>query len=359
MGAVLACIASVSLPDRATAQTVEPPATFSADLQAIATKHNLGRFWLHVEKGGEVIANLGIRGAGPDAPEPVGSLSKSITGIAIALLIQEGKLTLDASVADVLAKLYAQHKRPIDPSMKAVTIARLLTHTAGLRPNKITDPVNGIASDAVLRTLGANPTAFDFLNATNGDHSNGESKFVYSNLSFLMLGLVVEAVSGESYESFCQKHIFQPLQIIDASLIGGRYRAISSYSGWILTRRDIVTVWRRVFSLEKPDLLTRETLDKTLLAPLGELSGAHNDVRYVMGVYVRPNADRSIYRLFHNGAQGTGLLGPAYATSYYSYLEDTVPGSVWIFATSPTPPEKEWSLISADVRKLLQDSVLK
>jgi CubicO group peptidase (beta-lactamase class C family) len=328
-------------------------AALSQSLDAIAEKHHLGALWFHIEQGGTVLANLGIRGASPDAPEPVGSLSKSITGIAIALLIQDGKLTLDRTVGEVLGNLYAQHHRSLDASIKDVTIERLLTHTAGLRPNKIADPVNGLESESVLRVLRANANAFDFLNASNGDHSSGESNFVYSNMSFLMLGLVVEAVSGQSYEDFCRTRIFQPLKITDESLLGGRYRPVASYSGWILSRNDIAKIWFNVFDRSHPTLLTAETLSNTLFAPLGQSVGKNHDAHYVMGAYVRPSADHSAYRIWHNGVQSTFLLETGDHKGHYSYLEDNIPGSLWIFATSPVPPEKEWSLISADIRSLV------
>jgi D-alanyl-D-alanine carboxypeptidase len=335
----------------------DPVAGLRAGLELIASRHHLGRVWLYVEQNRTAIANMGIRGANPDAPHPVGSLSKSITGIGIALLVQDGKLSLNSTIGDVLGRQYAEHKRPMDDNLKQVTIERLLTHTAGLRPNKITDPVNGIASDDVLRQLGARPTAFDFLNASNADHSTGRATFLYSNVSYLMLGLVIEAISGQSYEDFCRSRILQPLQISDAALLGGRYRAISAYSGWILTRRDIATVWRSVFDTRHPSILRRETLENILLAPLGQLVGKNRDARYVMGTIVRQGADHSTYRINHNGVQGTRLLGTGDRSEYLSYMEDTVPGPIWSFATTPEPQQQDWQAIYGDVRKLVETQI--
>ena len=331
-------------------------ASLTQGLDDVIEKYHLGRVWLHVEQDGAVVANLGIRGANADEPEPVGSLSKSITAIAIALLIQNRKLTIDTTVGDVLSNTYAQHNRPLDANLKNVTIERLLTHTAGLRPNKITDPFNGLATEDVLGKLSADATTFDFLSVSDGDHSNGQNTYVYSNMSYLMLGLVVEAVSHENYRDFCVAHIFRPLHIANASLLTGQYRAVSAYSGWVLSQRDIAKIWLNVFDRRHPTLLKLATLDKTLFAPLGQAIGSNKNSRFTLGLTIRRSVDGTSYRLFQNGVQGTRFSGADHG-SFYSYMEDTVPGSIWIFATSPVPPQANWRNIDNDVRDLVANAL--
>ena len=91
-------------------------AEFQQGLAEIAAKHGLNQVWFRAEKNGQVLADIGLGGANPDAPIRVASLTKSITAIAVALLIQEGKLSLDSKLGDQLGPMFAQQEHPLDPS---------------------------------------------------------------------------------------------------------------------------------------------------------------------------------------------------------------------------------------------------
>ncbi len=86
---VLACFLAPLLPpiDGAADVAKSQQAEFQNGLAEIAAKHGLNRVWFRAEKNGQVLANVGLGGANPDAPIHVASLSKSITAIAVALLI--------------------------------------------------------------------------------------------------------------------------------------------------------------------------------------------------------------------------------------------------------------------------------
>jgi hypothetical protein len=69
---------------------------FQNGLAEIAAKHGLNQVSFRAEKNGQVLADVGLGGANPDAPIRAASLNKSIT----ALLIQEGKLSLDSKLGE-------------------------------------------------------------------------------------------------------------------------------------------------------------------------------------------------------------------------------------------------------------------
>ena len=143
-------------------------------------EHGLNQVWFRAEKNGQVLADVGLGGANPDAPIHVASLAKSITAIAVALLIQDGRLTLDSDLGELLAPMFAQRGHQLEASLNDITVERLLSHTAGLRASSSVDPVNGLRSSQVLDALNDNATVFDYIVTSGGDHSNGERRYSYS-----------------------------------------------------------------------------------------------------------------------------------------------------------------------------------
>lgn len=126
----------------------------------------------------------------------IGSAGKMFTALAIAILVDRGQVRLDAPISQYLAEL--------PPALASVTVAQLLNHTSGLgnyfRPENRA-PIEAATSVAQLLPLAlAEPPAF-----TPG------SKRAYSNSGFVVLGAIVEKVSGLSYPAFVEQQILQPL----------------------------------------------------------------------------------------------------------------------------------------------------
>ena len=320
---VLACSLTPLLPviDGALNVAEGQQAEFQSGLAEIAAKHGLNQVWFRAEKNGQVLADVGLGGANPDAPIHVASLAKSITAIAVALLIQDGRLTLDSNLGELLAPMFAQRGHPLDPSLNDITVERLLSHTAGLRASSSVDPVNGLRSSRVLDALNDNATVFDYIVTSGGDHSNGERRYSYSNLSYAFLGLVIEAASGESYGDFCQQRIFGPLGIRSATAILGKYHAMASFGGWQISTGDMIRIWTRVFNRANPSILSVTTLRNTLFGKLGEegYSSYYTLGAYTLGVHIRPNKDNSSYRIWHTGIDAVGRSARASCFWVYAY----------------------------------------
>lgn len=127
----------------------------------------------------------------------IGSMSKMFTATAIMQLVQTGKIDLDKPFGTYLTDY------PNKATASTVTIRQLLTHTGG------TGDIFGPQFDKnrlKLRTLqdyialyGSRPPAF-----------KPGSKFEYSNYGFVLLGAVIEKVSGQSYYDYVREHIYQP-----------------------------------------------------------------------------------------------------------------------------------------------------
>jgi uncharacterized protein YbbC (DUF1343 family)/CubicO group peptidase (beta-lactamase class C family) len=121
------------------------------------------------------------------------SLTKPIaTATALWMLIEQGKVRLDDPVAKYLTEFNGERR-------KKITVRHLLLHTSGL-----------IADNPLSDYRQGREAARKSVFALEPRSEPGE-RFVYSDMGFILLGEIVERVSGESLDAFTKKHIFDPL----------------------------------------------------------------------------------------------------------------------------------------------------
>jgi CubicO group peptidase (beta-lactamase class C family) len=134
-----------------------------------------------------------------------GSITKTLTGIAIMQLRDRGRLTLDDPIVEYLPELRAVHN-PFGP-MESITLRHLMSHSAGFRNG--TWPWGG--SEAWHPH---EPTEWSQLVAmmpyTEILFEPG-SRYSYSNPGIVFLGRVIEILSGDDWEVYVDKNIFKPL----------------------------------------------------------------------------------------------------------------------------------------------------
>ena len=222
---------------------------------------------------------------------------------------------------------------------------RFLTHTAGLRTNYSSDPIRGIRNDIVMPRVAHSNHFFDYLVAAEADNSNGRTDYSYSNISYLLLGLVIEVVSGQPYAASCQNEIFARLGV--GAYIPQRCEVLAPFNGWFLTIADVLKVWR-VLDINNPTLLHRSTLTNILLGKIAPTqSGA--DEHYTMGTRIRANATNTSYVIRHNGISDFYGLHP----TYYALVQATVPGTRWAFAVSPIVDRDRQQLIYQELTEFM------
>jgi CubicO group peptidase (beta-lactamase class C family) len=133
----------------------------------------------------------------PQTKFNLGSMNKMFTAVAIAQLAEQGKLSFDDKVGKFLPDY------PNKDVASKVTIHHLLTHTSGLGSywNARFD-----ARRAQIKTVA------DYLGLFADEPLLFEPgvRFEYSNSGFIVLGAIVEKVSGESYYDYVRKHIYEP-----------------------------------------------------------------------------------------------------------------------------------------------------
>ena len=152
----------------------------------------------------------------PDALFRIASVSKPITSAAVMELVEEGKLGLDDRVAPLIAHLAPAPGATIDPRWEQITIRHLLDHAGGwdrARPNGGFDPIDrpAIAAAAVNAAAPASPeTLIRYMKGMPLDFDPGE-KFAYSNFGYIILGRVIERVSGMPYAEYVRARVLQPV----------------------------------------------------------------------------------------------------------------------------------------------------
>lgn len=154
-----------------------------------------------VAKGGKLIYRKAFGKANveldvdltPDNVFQLGSMTKQFTAVAILQLAEQGKLDLKAPIVKYI---------PDYPAGDKITIHHLLTHTSGIKDFTKMKSLNKIAQqDLSPKEL------IDFFKNEPVDFAPGE-KFEYNNSGYVVLGYIIELVSGETYENYVKKNIF-------------------------------------------------------------------------------------------------------------------------------------------------------
>jgi len=147
----------------------------------------------------------------PDTTFAIASGTKLFTGLAICKLIDEGKISLD----DNLAKIFPHDLGEID---KEITIFQLLTHTSGVGDyiDEDHDDIDQLLEDLYAKYpcyLWENMDYYLQMSTPLPAKFNPGERFGYSNSGYVLLGLVVEAVSGMSYQKFVEDNIINPCNL--------------------------------------------------------------------------------------------------------------------------------------------------
>lgn len=182
-------------------------------------------------KMGEIPPYEGVFGSAVLTPErcetradtiyDLASLTKVLaTTTAILLLVAEQKLFLDQAVADLLPEFATQGK-------EKVTVRHLLTHSSGLRPWRSyyedLREWEHRKGERLLATPEGRKRIIGRILQSALLHEPGEAA-VYGDLGFIVLGEIVERVSGEPLDAFCSRKIFEPLGMGDTRFHPVPYR---------------------------------------------------------------------------------------------------------------------------------------
>lgn len=238
----------------------------------------------------------------------IGSLTKQFTAAAVLLLEQQGKLSLSDPVG--------KHVADCPKAWADVTIHQLLSHTAGV-PEHTTAVFLKPGGPAVAYTPKA---IIDLVKDKPLDFTPGE-KWDYTNTGYILLGMVIEAVSGKGYEAFMREAVFDPLGLADTGVerngmvLRGRatgyargggdvaqyvHMSLPHAAGAMYSTVDDLLAWDRALASNK--LLGPEAT-KTMFTPVKD--------DYACGIAVRKRFGRTAHE------HGGGIPGFVSALSRY------------------------------------------
>ncbi|MFZ6027122.1 MAG: serine hydrolase domain-containing protein [Chloroflexota bacterium] len=190
-------------------------ADLEAYLNQLVASGNPPGLSLVVVKDGQIVYNRAFgyadgphqTAATPDTVYHWWSVTKIPTAIAILQLQERGLLTLDDTVVKYLPWFEVVYPSK-DGDRAAITLRHLLQHSSGLP-----DVVPAIIGWTHTDDAGRNQTELvrKFLPQYNKLKFLPGEKAIYSNLNYMVLGAVIEAVSGQLYESYLVENILQPL----------------------------------------------------------------------------------------------------------------------------------------------------
>lgn len=172
----------------------------------------------------------------PNTPFQIGSNTKMMTSTLILQLHEAGELDIEAPISTYLPEI-----APRIPNGEDMTVRHLLQHRAGIWDyvDGTKDPetnaslgdglfYSALDSDEALRQQYEPQELIDFAieNGTplfepGSTTENGQPNFSYCNTCYVLLGMIIEAVTGESYAENLQAHIFEPLGMSDTYLVEG------------------------------------------------------------------------------------------------------------------------------------------
>ncbi|WP_197443766.1 serine hydrolase domain-containing protein [Maioricimonas rarisocia] len=291
---------AADLPDRLTGVAAADAGVVREAVVDFMTRHEVPGLSLALAKDGElkVQGTFGFadrkeqQPVRPDHRFRIASISKPITSVAIFKLIEEDRLSLNDRVfAD--ARLLANYlDGPLAGDeenrqrLETITIAHLLEHTCGGWGNRQRDPMfvrEALDLDhaGLIRWVLANRPL---------DHAPGE-EYSYSNFGYCLLGRVIEAVTGMSYEGYVQQTLLKPAGV-RAIVVGDReldkrlpdevryygdgddpygramdVRRMDSHGGWVASASELVRFGVHVDGNGPPaDLLEEATL-KAMTTP--------------------------------------------------------------------------------------------
>jgi len=167
----------------------------------------------------------------------IGSITKTMTAIAVMQLWEAGLIDLDAPAGDYL-RAYRLILR--DPGFRQPTIRHLLTHTAGIPdarrfsdllhfdwgPWDARPPIFSVPFGDPMPSLG------DYYRDGLEVVADPGSAFAYSNPTFATLGQIVEDISGLALDRYLRDRVFRPLGMVDTDLVRNRSLAAHLATGY-------------------------------------------------------------------------------------------------------------------------------
>lgn len=247
----------------------------------------------------------------PQTKFMIGSMTKAITALCIMQLSEKGMLSTQQNIEDYIPDFYKGH---------GITIHHLLNHTSGI-PNYI-----------MLKKeikWGEHHTPQEILQIVKGYKLKfpiGE-KWSYSNTNYLILGLIIEMVSGMNYQQYVKNYIFIPAKMNNSGFIDEEQKKVANNyikgeKGFYMDPSMFFACGDIVSTVGDFYLLDRAIQDGKLLKTqiVKEMQKPHHNGKYVKygyGLFVKNHFDCK--SICHGGSIPNG-----YTSHFEKYIDDDI-----------------------------------
>jgi CubicO group peptidase (beta-lactamase class C family) len=204
----IACLIAAGLPaPNPTLRAREQPLEWNGWLATAADGFSGVALIAHDDR---IVAESAFGAADPATRRPntretrfnLGSINKTFTAIAIAQLVDQGRIELDGMLISYLPDY------PNQVAARRMTIRQLLTHRSGVAQFMRAD-FGDVGVADMVKVVAAEPLAFE-----------PGARQMYSNGGYVVLGRVIEAVSGRAYADYIAEHIYRPARMTASGFFG-------------------------------------------------------------------------------------------------------------------------------------------
>lgn len=266
----------------------------------------------------DVVGKSSVGAGNPKVATPLASLSKAVTGVCVARLVEEGKLSYSDTIGVVLKKFF-KTATIADQTAKNITIAELLTHSSGMRY----DPTQFAPE---FRALDFSKPNLEAVVSQALAQPLSTKTYYYNNAGYAALGLVIEAAAKDSYQKACNKLVLKPAGVTTATM-DPDWKIMSSWGGWNMSALD----YARFLDHFRPG----SKLMKSKPPAWPQLSrggGAY----YSIGTMLRQNP--VLYNFWHDGAWRWNETGrPERTEDYGAYFVVMQQNLRYVATYSPQP----------------------
>jgi CubicO group peptidase (beta-lactamase class C family) len=338
LGAILsACAKETNAPTVGHAVPVSPM------LEAIRKKHDLPALAVIVVKDGKICDReaAGVRKSGDETLVTtndvfhIGSCTKSMTATLTAMLIEEGKLKWETTIAEVFPELRGK----MDRQYEAVTVEQLLHHRGGV-PGA---PPSAAWAQAWKETGTPTQQRREFIEAVLAAPPEAApgTKMIYSNQGYAIVGAMLEKITGTNYESLLTEKLFKPLHM-DSAGFGAPGTKGTTEQPWGHTRKIFFTT---PVQADNPPAIT----------PAGRVHCSLDDLARFVMLHLQSNATNGLLKPASLARLHTPSDGGDYACGWVVLKRGWAGGTALMHNGSNTmwylvmwlAPDKNFAVIAA------------
>ena len=213
LGVILSALANT--PSAADPQTAPAPENLNSLLEPIRHKYDLPALAgaIVTSQGLIAVGTVGVRKYGTKTPVTIddqfhlGSDTKAMTATLLAMLVEEGKLSWNTTLAQALPDLAPK----MNPAYRRVTLEQMLAHRAGFTEDSWPKGMTFSDVHSLAGTPREQRAAYLAMVLSEAPANEPGSQYLYSNRSYAVAGAIAEKIANDPWESLLRKRIFQPL----------------------------------------------------------------------------------------------------------------------------------------------------